>query len=74
MVIIEKKYKKRYRIVRDVLLIVLAFFFIIVGFLFASVRIDYDLQFQNIRYGLMAFALIISGTGLIVSVYRKSRK
>jgi TRAP-type C4-dicarboxylate transport system permease small subunit len=74
MVIIEKKYKKRYRVVRDVLLIVLAFFFIVVGFLFGSSRIDYDFQFQNIRYGLVAFALIISGTYLIVQVYKKSRK
>jgi hypothetical protein len=73
MGIIEKKYKKRYIIIRDVLLIVLAFFFIIIGFLFASVRIDPDFQFQQIRNGLVAFALIISGTYLIVQVYRKSR-
>jgi len=49
MGIIEKKYKERYRIVRDVLLIVLAFFFIIVGFLFGSVKLDPDMQFQHIR-------------------------
>ena len=73
MGIIEKKYKKRYIIVRDVLLIVLAFFFIIIGFLFGAVRLDPDMQFQHIRYGLIAFALIISGTYLIVQVYRKSR-
>jgi TRAP-type C4-dicarboxylate transport system permease small subunit len=74
MPIIEKKYKKRYMIVKDVLLIALAFFFIVIGFLFASTRIDFDLQFQNIRFGLVAFALIISGTYLIVQVYRKTRK
>jgi TRAP-type C4-dicarboxylate transport system permease small subunit len=73
MATIEKKYKKRYRIVLDILLIILALYFIVIGFLFASTRIDSDFQFLNIRYGLMAFALIISGTYLIVHVYRKSR-
>jgi len=74
MATIDKKYKQRYRTVLDVLLLILAFFFIIVGFLFGSARIDSELQFQPVRYGLIAFALIFSGTNLIVQVYKKYRK
>ena len=74
MVIIEKKYKKRYRIVFDILMVVLALFFIIMGFLYGSVAIDPEIPFLQIRYGLISFALIISGTYLLVQVYRKYRK
>lgn len=74
MGIVEKNFKKRYIVVRDVLMVLLAFFFIILGFLFGSVNIDPNLEFQQIRNGLMAFALIIAGTYIIVQVYRKSRK
>jgi TRAP-type C4-dicarboxylate transport system permease small subunit len=74
MTIIEKKYKKRYKIVKDILMLALGLFFIVIGFLSGFSKIDANVQYLNVRYGLTAFALILSGTYLVVQVYRKSRR
>lgn len=69
------KLKKKLLVIRDILIVMLAFFFIIVGFMYG---IDNGNAagdtLQNIRYGMLSFALIISSTLLIIAVYNRKKK
>ena len=73
------KLRKKLLVIRDILIIMLALFFIIVGFMYSvdnsadNVSVAGD-GFKNIRYGLFSLALIISATLLITTVYNKKKK
>jgi len=72
------KLRKKLLVIRDILIVMLALFFIIVGFMY-SVDNSADNGavadgFKNIRYGLFSLALIVSATLLIIAVYNKKKK
>ncbi len=71
----QLKIKKKLRIIRDIILILLASLFILFAFVFSADpnNIMGD-GMQNIRYGLFSFGLIISGTSIIIAVYLGTRK
>ena len=70
------KLKKRLIAIRNILLIILSVFFIILGFMYGTQNIDgmSDVSTINIRYGLFSFALIISATLIIIALFNKSKK
>ncbi|MFZ4399945.1 MAG: hypothetical protein ACOYO1_07925 [Bacteroidales bacterium] len=69
------KLRNKLLVIRDILIVMLAIFFIIIGFMYAVDNADVAGEgFKNVRYGLFAFALIISATFLIVTVYNKKKK
>jgi len=73
------KLRKKLLVIRDILIVMLALFFIIVGFMYSvdnsadTVSVAED-GLKNIRYGLFSLALIISATLLIIAVYNKKKK
>ena len=69
------KLRKKINFVRDCLMILLAVLFILVAFLYIldKENVIGD-TYKNLRYGLFAFALIISATGIIIAVYLKPRE
>jgi TRAP-type C4-dicarboxylate transport system permease small subunit len=69
------KLKKKLLVVRDILMVMLALFFIIIGFSYAidNGNIAGD-GYRNIRYGLFSFALIFSATLLLITVYFSNRR
>lgn len=69
------KLRKKILVLRDILMILLACLFIVVAFVIAidsAHAIGEGLS--NVRYGLFAFGLIISGTAIIITVYFTKRK
>lgn len=65
--------KKKIQFTRDLLMVLLAFFFMVVAFVYALDKTNSaGDNYRNIRYGLFAFALIVSATALIIAVYTKS--
>jgi hypothetical protein len=74
MEVVEKKYKPRYRLVRDILLVILGFFLIFIGFLLLTTHVEQGMEYVNIRYGLGALALIPTGAYFIGLIYRRSKK
>ena len=70
------KLKKKIIALRNILLIILSAFFIILGFIYGTQNIDGmpDISTINIRYGLFSFALIISATLIIIALFNKSKK
>jgi TRAP-type C4-dicarboxylate transport system permease small subunit len=73
-----KKYREQLRkqllIIADILLIILAVFFIIIGFIYAIDKNDYCKEgLKNIRYGLFSLTLIFSGVYIVLSIYRSWR-
>jgi TRAP-type C4-dicarboxylate transport system permease small subunit len=68
----EKKLKlrKKLLVIKDIILVMLAIFFIIIGFMYGidNGKAAGD-SFRNVRYGMFSFSLIISSTLLIISVY-----
>ncbi len=69
------KLRKKLLVVRDILIVMLALFFIINGFMYAidNTNIAGD-GFKNIRYGLFSLGLIVSATLLIIAVYNSKKK
>ena len=72
----EKKLKlrKKLLVIRDIILVMMAIFFIIIGFMYGidNGKAAGD-SFQNVRYGMFSFSLIISSTLLIISVYNRKK-
>ena len=69
------KLRKKLLVIRDILIIMLALFFIINGFMYAIDNTDFAGDgFKNIRYGLFSLGLILSATLLIITVYNKKKK
>jgi hypothetical protein len=69
------KIKKQLLVVRDIIMVLLGLLFILVAFVYTvDVNNAIGDGLKNIRYGLFAFALIIAGTSLIISVYIGKRK
>jgi TRAP-type C4-dicarboxylate transport system permease small subunit len=69
------KLRKKLLVVRDILIVMLALFFIINGFMYAidNTNIAGD-GFKNVRYGLFSLGLIVSATLLIIAVYNSKKK
>jgi hypothetical protein len=71
----KSKLRTKMRGVRNLLLLLLGLFFIIVAF---TTVIDVNNAIgdgmKNIRYGLFAMGLTISGTALIIVLLAKARK
>jgi amino acid transporter len=71
----QLKIKKKLRVIRDIILILLACLFILFAFVYnADINHAIGDSMQNIRYGLFSFGLIISGTAIIITVYSGVRK
>jgi hypothetical protein len=71
----QLKIKKKLRIMRDIILILLAFLFILFAFVYnADINHAIGDSMQNIRYGLFSFGLIVSGTAIIIAVYIENKK
>ena len=69
------KLRKKLLAIRDILIIMLAVFFIIIGFMYAVDNADVAGEgLKNIRYGLFSLALLLSATMLIITVYNKKKK
>jgi len=69
------KLRKKLLVVRDILIVMLALFFIINGFIYAIDNTDIAGDgLKNIRYGLFSLALIVSATLLIIAVYNSKKK
>jgi TRAP-type C4-dicarboxylate transport system permease small subunit len=69
------KLRKKLIFVRDVIMLLVAFFFILVAFIYAMDKSNsIGENMRNIRYGLFSFALIIAGTALIIAVYNSRDK
>ncbi len=69
------KLRKKLLAIRDILIVMLAIFFIIIGFMYAVDNADVAGNgLKNIRYGFFSMALIISATFLIITVYNKKKK
>ena len=69
------KLRKKLLVVRDILIVILAVFFIINGFMYAIDNTDIAGDgFKNIRYGLFSLGLIVSATLLIIAVYNSKKK
>ena len=69
------KLRKKLLVVRDILIVMLAIFFIINGFMYAIVNTDIAGDgFKNVRYGLFSLGLIVSATLLIIAVYNSKKK
>lgn len=71
----QLKIKKKLRVIRDIILILLACLFILFAFVYnADINHAIGDSLQNIRYGLFSCGLIISGTAIIITVYLGSKK
>jgi hypothetical protein len=71
----KSKLRRKMRDVRNLLLALLGLFFITVAFTIVIDRNDaIGDGMKNIRYGFFSFALIISGTAVLISLMLKSRK
>ncbi|MFZ4401999.1 MAG: hypothetical protein ACOYO1_18360 [Bacteroidales bacterium] len=69
------KLRKKLLVVRDILIVMLAIFFIINGFMYAIDNTDIAGDgFKNVRYGLFSLGLIVSATLLIIAVYNSKKK
>jgi len=70
------KLNKKLIAIRNILMIILSTFFIILGFIYGTQNIDGmpEVSTINIRYGLFSFALIISATLIIIALFNKSKK
>jgi len=75
--IIEQKIKlkKKFSLIKDIVLITVAVLFIITGYIYALDQNNFvGESYRNFRYGLFSSALVLSGTILIIAVYCKDRK
>lgn len=71
----QLKIKRKLKVIRDIILILLASLFILFAFVYnADINNVIGDGMQNIRYGLFSFGLIVSGTAIIISVYLGSMK
>jgi len=69
------KLRKQLLVVRDIIMILTAVFFIIIAFLYALDKENsIGDSMRNIRYGLFSFALIISATAILIAVYVNKRQ
>jgi TRAP-type C4-dicarboxylate transport system permease small subunit len=69
------KLRKKLMVLRDILLVLLASLFIIIAFIYTvDVNNAIGDGMKNIRYGLFSFALVISGTSIIIAVYLGRKK
>ena len=69
------KLRKKLLVIRDILIVMLAIFFIVIGFMYAIDNANVAGEsFKNIRYGMFSLALILSATFLIIAVYNKKKK
>ncbi len=69
------KLRKKLLVIRDILIVMLALLFIIVGFMYAVDNADVAGEgLKNVRYGLFSLALIVSATFLLIAVYNKKKK
>ena len=68
------KLKKKLLVIRDILLVIMAAFFIIIGFMYGvdNGNMAGD-GLKNVKYGLFSMSLIFSATFLIISVYNRKR-
>ncbi len=70
------KLNKKLIAIRNIIMIILAVFLIIFGFIYGTYNggeIANNTPI-NIRYGLFSFALIISASAIIIAVFYKSKK
>jgi hypothetical protein len=71
----KTKLRRKMRDVRNFLLALLGLFFITVAFtLVLDVNNAIGDGMKNIRYGLFALGLIVSGTAVILALFLKARK
>ncbi|MCX6230267.1 MAG: hypothetical protein NTZ33_01870 [Bacteroidetes bacterium] len=67
--------RKKLLVIRDILIVTLSLFFIIVGFMYAIDNANFaEDGMRNIRYGLFSMALIISATMMLIAVYNSKKK
>jgi hypothetical protein len=71
----KSKLRTKMRGVRNILLALLGLFFIMVAF---TITLDVNKAIgdgmKNIRYGLFALGLIVSGTALLIALLNKSKR
>jgi hypothetical protein len=64
------KLKRKLLLLRDLMMIMLGALFILLAFIYTmDINGAIGSGLQNIRYGMMSCALLLAGTGLIISVY-----
>jgi hypothetical protein len=69
------KLKKKLLVLRDMIMVMLGVLFILLAFVYTlDINNAIGSGLENLRFGLFSCALILAGTGLLISVYMgKSR-
>ena len=68
------KLGRKFTLIKDIIMILVACLFILVAFVYALDKSNsISDSLANVRFGLFAFALIIAGTALIITVYVSQR-
>jgi len=71
----EVKLKKMILILRDIILVTMGIAFILIAFIYTLDANDaIGDGMKNFRYGIFSFGLLISGVGIILSVYNISHR
>lgn len=69
------KLKKKILVIRDILLVIMAAFFIIIGFMYGVDNGNMAGEgLRNVKYGLFSMSLIFSATFIIIAVYNRKKK
>ncbi len=64
------KLKKKLIVLRDIILVMMGVLFILLAFVYTmDINGAIGSGLENLRFGLFSCALVISGTGIIISVY-----
>jgi hypothetical protein len=64
------KLKKKLIVLRDIMLVMLGFLFILLAFVYTTdITGNIGGGMENLRYGLFSCALVLAGTAIIISVY-----